>query len=396
MPELYAEQLGLTLLDVFLIASGIGLAPPLLIRFVLVRRPIGKGWAIAVAALFWAVDFVLFSALGGQSRTYGAFFLIAIISYLILTAGKKDKAPVIDAAKSTGMKAAAPDSGATGQNLENNREDILPVGYLLIDDADLVTEREATDLEVPRSKEPDPSNAEDDAELHRYDIAWRELESGNPHRGLWARAFAMNQGDDTKAKVQYLIERTNFLKEQERRQEIERRTRELRQQEIWKEKERQRKERMELLEKEEQRKEEERNAQEIREKELQKEKDRLRRERAEKLNREMQRQEEERQHQNLLDQIALKHSEKVSLLRDGINKPDKWNEFKLISAAQLESDENVFVLLAAGANPLLKDGFGYTARDYAEHKGRTEIARQLAIAERLWKQKSRSIRSNAA
>ena len=80
--------------------------------------------------------------------------------------------------------------------------------------------------------------------------------------------------------------------------------------------------------------------------------------------------------------------EKVEMLREGINERDKWNEYKLTSAALSGSDEYVLALLAAGANPLLRDTFGFTARDYAKQNGRTDIAQHLAIAERLWKQKS--------
>jgi hypothetical protein len=396
MAELHPEQWGLTPLDLYVIGLVVGLAPPLLIRFVLVRRPIGKGWAIVVAALFWALGFVVFTALSDQGRAHGAFVLVAIISFLFLAAGKKDEPPDVVESESAGPEKAPPDPGAVSQDADGKREDPLPIGFLLIDDSKEVGEENAAAAEIPQFNARDASSPVDDDEIHRYDIAWRELEAGNQHRGLWARAFAINDGDEVKTRVQYLKERTEFLKEQERRQEAERRTRELREQEIRKEKERQHRERMALLKQEELKKAEERQARELRERELQRERDRLGKEQKERLSREIQRQKEEHQHRDLVQRIAQKQSDKVNLLREGINRPDKWKEFKLISAAQFGSDEYVFILLAAGANPLLRDGFGHSARDYAKQKGRTEIARHLEIAERLWKQKSQSIQSNAA
>ncbi len=356
----------------------------------------GKGWAFAVAASFWALGFVLFTSLAGQGRPHGAFVLVAIVSFLILAAGKKETPPVVDDDETTGSEAAAPDPAVSSQSPDGDRKDGLPIGFLLIDDAEEKSEGTTTEAEPPRSSAPETFHPADDAEIHRYDIAWREIEAGNQHRGLWARAFAMNDGDEVKTRVQYLRERTEFLENQERRQEVERRARESREREIRKEKQRQHEERMELLRKEEQKKEEVRQAQVLRERELQKERDRLRKEQEERLNGEMQRQKEEHRHRDLLQRVALKQSERVNLLKDEINEPDKWKEFKLISAAQFGSDETVFVLLAAGANPLLRDGFGHTARDYAKQKGRKEIARHLEIAERLWKQKSQSIQFDAA
>jgi hypothetical protein len=396
MPELHPEQWGLTLLDVYAITLGIGLALPLLLRFVLARRPIAKGWAFAMAALFCALSLVVFDTLGGQSRTYGAFVLIAIVAYLILAAGRKGKPPVFEESESAGPQEAAADSAGSSQAPDGGRKDMLPIGFLLIDDTEETGEQKTAHPEVPGPKVPDTSPAGDDAEIHRYDIAWREVEAGNQHRGLWARAFAMNDGDEVKTKIQYLKERTEFLKEQEQRQEAERKTRELREREIRKEKQRQDQERAAQLKKQEQKKEEERQAEELRQQALQKELDRVRNEQAERLNRELQRQKEERWHTELLQRVAQRQSENVNLLQDDINEPDKWNEFKLISAAQFQSDEHVFILLAAGANPMLRDGFGHTARDYAKEKGRTEITRHLEIAERLWKQRSQNIQFDAA
>jgi len=88
MTELYGEQWGMVLLLSFLLTWGIGLAPPLLIRFAIMRRTIRKGWALGIVALFWVFNFSLFMALGGGSKSSKPLFvstLVACVSYTILT-----------------------------------------------------------------------------------------------------------------------------------------------------------------------------------------------------------------------------------------------------------------------------------------------------------------------
>lgn len=89
--DLYGEQWGVVLFLSFLFTWGIGLTPPLLIRFAFVRRSIGKGWAISVVALFWVFNIVLFTALGSQSKAHGALALVAFVSYAILRKGSKKR-----------------------------------------------------------------------------------------------------------------------------------------------------------------------------------------------------------------------------------------------------------------------------------------------------------------
>ncbi|HDS05873.1 MAG TPA: hypothetical protein ENN95_02405 [Deltaproteobacteria bacterium] len=89
MANLYGEQWGLALFLSFLFTWGVGLVPPLLIRFAILCRPIGKGWAIGVVALFWVFNIVLFTALGSQSKSHVALALVALASYAILRKGAK-------------------------------------------------------------------------------------------------------------------------------------------------------------------------------------------------------------------------------------------------------------------------------------------------------------------
>lgn len=92
MADLYGEQWGLVLFLSFIFTWGIGLTPPLLIRFAFMRRPISKGWAIGTVALFWVFNLVLFTALGSQSKSHGALALVAFVSYAILRKGAKKQA----------------------------------------------------------------------------------------------------------------------------------------------------------------------------------------------------------------------------------------------------------------------------------------------------------------
>lgn len=86
----YDEQWPLALCVSFIITWLVGMAPPLLIRYAFVRGPIAKGRAIAVVAVFWALNVVLFSALGSDSKYHGALALVALVSYKVLRIGAKN------------------------------------------------------------------------------------------------------------------------------------------------------------------------------------------------------------------------------------------------------------------------------------------------------------------
>lgn len=82
------DGLMVLLLLSLLVTWGIGLVPPLLIRFVFMRRAIGRGWAIGVVAFFWVFNIVLFTILGSQSNQHPALALVAVSSYAILSREK--------------------------------------------------------------------------------------------------------------------------------------------------------------------------------------------------------------------------------------------------------------------------------------------------------------------
>lgn len=88
---LAGENVAANLLLSLVLTWGVGLAPPLLIRYVFARRPIGKGAAIGLCVLFWLFNFILFTALGSQSKAHTALVLVALASFAILRKGAAEK-----------------------------------------------------------------------------------------------------------------------------------------------------------------------------------------------------------------------------------------------------------------------------------------------------------------
>lgn len=64
---------------------GWGLAVPLILRYAILKRPLDKVIALFIAGGLWLLNIFIFTALGSQSRTHAALFLVAAVSYWILT-----------------------------------------------------------------------------------------------------------------------------------------------------------------------------------------------------------------------------------------------------------------------------------------------------------------------
>lgn len=69
----------------------LGLTPPLLIRFLFVRRPISKGWAIGTAVIFLFINLFLFAILEMIlsnalliTKAHASSIFVAVVSYFIL------------------------------------------------------------------------------------------------------------------------------------------------------------------------------------------------------------------------------------------------------------------------------------------------------------------------
>lgn len=67
-----------------LLTWGIGLAPPLVVRFIVLRRPIERRSALLVVAALFVANLALFTSLGSRSKTHAALFFVAVVSYHIL------------------------------------------------------------------------------------------------------------------------------------------------------------------------------------------------------------------------------------------------------------------------------------------------------------------------
>lgn len=65
----------------------IGLLPPVLIRYVLLKRPMTKWPAVGTCAFFWLSNMFLFIALGSKSKSHAALVMVAFVSYWILRRG---------------------------------------------------------------------------------------------------------------------------------------------------------------------------------------------------------------------------------------------------------------------------------------------------------------------
>jgi len=87
MKDTYGENWLLTFLISAILTWGIGLAPPLLIRFAFMKHPVSKPLSLILVIFFWVFNFVLFTALGSESKTHGGLLLVAIASYAILRKG---------------------------------------------------------------------------------------------------------------------------------------------------------------------------------------------------------------------------------------------------------------------------------------------------------------------
>ena len=76
----------------FVISWSVGLIPPIIIRYMILHRPIEKLSAIGMCVLFWIIiGIIMDSAIGSENNTHINLVLIAIVSYWILRQGAAEK-----------------------------------------------------------------------------------------------------------------------------------------------------------------------------------------------------------------------------------------------------------------------------------------------------------------
>jgi lipoprotein-releasing system permease protein len=78
----------LSLIFSILLTWLIGLLPVLLIRYLILHRPLSKFWSVFLASVFWLFNVVLFELLGSHSSTHPSLFLIGLASYYIYRTNK--------------------------------------------------------------------------------------------------------------------------------------------------------------------------------------------------------------------------------------------------------------------------------------------------------------------
>ena len=72
------------LIGSFFLTWIIGLTPPLVLRYLIIGKPLSKGWTISICILLLIINLAIFIALGSKSKSHSALFLVAIVSFFIL------------------------------------------------------------------------------------------------------------------------------------------------------------------------------------------------------------------------------------------------------------------------------------------------------------------------
>ena len=187
MVDLYGENWVLVLFVSSLITWAFGLTPPLLIRFVFMKRRIKKIWAITIVAFLWIFNAFLFTtlkiALTGQGRPGGVWVVIAFVSYMILRKREKlqvgHEQPPVQSHQKT----------ITKTDTHNNKES------------------ETASMNIQQT-------IVDEEKI--YGLIADEIDSGSMDKGLWTRLFAECNGDEKQTRVLYIKQRAQRLLAAER------------------------------------------------------------------------------------------------------------------------------------------------------------------------------------
>lgn len=171
----------------------VGLAPPMLIRYLWVRAPLENWPAVGVCLLFCVVNFGWSSVLGGAGSSHGALLLVALASYGIL---RKDHSSWPVAAR---VSAGDP---ASASAIPADRA----VAHVVANIEQISANDDAKTRPVVSAAHAEPAGDE-----QFFAIALKELEAGRAAPGLWAKCFAEADGDENKARARYLSARSARL-----------------------------------------------------------------------------------------------------------------------------------------------------------------------------------------
>jgi len=73
-----------------LLTWGIGLLPPLVTRFIIIRRCLSKQASRIFSISFLVINIIAFTIMGSESKTHAALFLVALASFAILRIGSEE------------------------------------------------------------------------------------------------------------------------------------------------------------------------------------------------------------------------------------------------------------------------------------------------------------------
>lgn len=185
----------------FVVTWSIGLLPPIIIRYGILKRPIAQWPAIGTCVLLWAINIILFTALGSQNKAHGALVLIAFVSYWILRRGVSTKNK--QEQKTTSVPAANFAIRNNSLNDESFSGERARVSKELSPERDGNDANKSPDNRIVGRKETRVTKRVDPFEEALYEQIAAELLSGQVKQGLWLKATVESGGNEHKTKSLY-------------------------------------------------------------------------------------------------------------------------------------------------------------------------------------------------
>ena len=173
---------------------GVGLLPPILVRYVFLGRPLKKWPAFATVVLFWFVGSMIWFALGHTQNRL--FTLFAAASFLILRIGVKK--PLQSRHDNTTVDSSHPLDSLPKQSC------LAPEKTSVTDKPPTKTDKSPTAVTIQSHPTIGSVPLVQAAVENLWAQALTELDTGTFKPGLWAKAFSEADGDEAKAKAKYL------------------------------------------------------------------------------------------------------------------------------------------------------------------------------------------------
>lgn len=107
---------------------GWGLAAPLILRYAILKRPADKTIALFTVGGLWLLNIFIFTALESKSRSHAALFLVAAVSYWILTRKTPESRIAVTPVPST-APAPKPDAPTVSGHATPSPTDLIDDGF---------------------------------------------------------------------------------------------------------------------------------------------------------------------------------------------------------------------------------------------------------------------------